>query len=242
MSTRTALTASALSVLVAVPTTLLAVTISLPNTFANGTVADADEVNANFVAITDALEDVDGYTGTLVLQSNAGTGAFGPDLTSAAHPHFVTWAQSNPPGAGSPNGDAISDDSDAQFGWHATTGVPSFPDQAGTRLDAAYVVRSVAFQSHVNPLRLFDLQGSNESTNGTDGTWTTVFSGEMTERGERVWQAFTFDNDTAYQWWRVNVRSMWSSGWALYEWELNEENAGNTTLVIENGLIKEVTP
>jgi hypothetical protein len=37
----------------AAPISLVAATVSVPNTFTNGTVADADAVNANFVALTD---------------------------------------------------------------------------------------------------------------------------------------------------------------------------------------------
>jgi hypothetical protein len=47
------------------PATLLAGSVTLPSTFANGTVADADAVNANFSAIETAVDDNDTRLATL---------------------------------------------------------------------------------------------------------------------------------------------------------------------------------
>ena len=49
-----------LLVLVAVPLVVAAGTLTVPNTFTNGTVADADEVNANFGSVKAAVDDNDG--------------------------------------------------------------------------------------------------------------------------------------------------------------------------------------
>ncbi|HIF24386.1 MAG TPA: tail fiber domain-containing protein, partial [Gemmatimonadetes bacterium] len=49
-----------LLVLLAVPLVVVAGTVTLPNTFTNGTVADADQVNANFGAVKTAVDENDG--------------------------------------------------------------------------------------------------------------------------------------------------------------------------------------
>ena len=46
-------------VLLAIPLAVAAGTLAVPNTFTNGTVADADEVNANFGSVKAAVDDND---------------------------------------------------------------------------------------------------------------------------------------------------------------------------------------
>jgi hypothetical protein len=53
---------SGLLVLLAIPLVVVAGTVSVPNTFVNGEVADADEVNANFSTVTDAVNAHEGLT------------------------------------------------------------------------------------------------------------------------------------------------------------------------------------
>ncbi len=52
-------------VLLVIPLAVAAGTVTGPNTFVNGTVADADQVNANFTAEATAVNDNDGRIGTL---------------------------------------------------------------------------------------------------------------------------------------------------------------------------------
>jgi len=49
-----------LLVLLAIPLVVAAGTLTVPNTFTNGTVADADQVNANFGAVKTAVDENDG--------------------------------------------------------------------------------------------------------------------------------------------------------------------------------------
>lgn len=51
--------AAALGAAIATPITLLASSVTVTHSFANGTVADADEVNANFVDVKTAVDDND---------------------------------------------------------------------------------------------------------------------------------------------------------------------------------------
>ncbi|WP_089945001.1 tail fiber domain-containing protein [Candidatus Entotheonella palauensis] len=54
-----------LCVAMVVPAPLFAGRVTIPHTFSNGTVADADEVNANFTAIKDAIDDNDSRIDTI---------------------------------------------------------------------------------------------------------------------------------------------------------------------------------
>jgi hypothetical protein len=47
----------------------------------------------------------------------------------------------------------------------------------------------------------FKLQGSNNSTNGSDGTWTDVYCGTAADND--TWQEFTFANAVGYRWYRI---------------------------------------
>ena len=62
---RPALGLSLSLVLLVIPLAVAAGTVTVPNTFTNGTVADADEVNANFGAVKTAVDDNDGRITTL---------------------------------------------------------------------------------------------------------------------------------------------------------------------------------
>jgi hypothetical protein len=55
----------AVAALISIPIAAYAATISVPNTFVNGTVADADEMNANFEALVVESNDQDSRIGTL---------------------------------------------------------------------------------------------------------------------------------------------------------------------------------
>jgi hypothetical protein len=54
---RAALGLPVLLVLIAIPLVVVAGAVSVPNTFVNGEIADADEVNANFVAVVEGIAD-----------------------------------------------------------------------------------------------------------------------------------------------------------------------------------------
>ena len=75
---QSALTAGLFAVFVVIPLSAWAGSVALPNTFTNGTVADADEVNANFQALAVAVNDNDGRIGDLsVFGTNTSDAASG---------------------------------------------------------------------------------------------------------------------------------------------------------------------
>ena len=67
--------------LLAIPVAAYAATISVPNTFTNGTVADADEVNANFDVLVVESNDQDSRLLALEVGSAPPSGPAGGDLT-----------------------------------------------------------------------------------------------------------------------------------------------------------------
>ena len=157
------------------------------------------------------------------------------DVASASQPHFITWTQGSPPGVSSPTGDFISNNLDDVFGWHCSP--CTMPVQAGIDFGAGNekTIKTLRVEKHVNPFNGFSVQGSNDSTTGTDGTWTAIFTGNLTQPSvDRIWQEFALSNSTAYRWYRLNITSQYGGGWAVFEWELLESNR---TIVVKNGIV-----
>ncbi|MEE2662543.1 MAG: DUF1566 domain-containing protein [Myxococcota bacterium] len=80
-------------VLLAVPLAVASATVTLPNAFSNGTVADANEVNANFAAVKSAVDDNDSRI--TVLEGGAPAVRFEDcgDGTVADHDTGLLWEQ-----------------------------------------------------------------------------------------------------------------------------------------------------
>jgi hypothetical protein len=77
------LTTVLLTAAVAFPLGITAASVSLPNTFSNGTVADADAVNANFAAVSAAVDDNDARLTALPLTVDGSDLTLSGDLTVA---------------------------------------------------------------------------------------------------------------------------------------------------------------
>jgi hypothetical protein len=87
--------------------------------------------------------------------------------------------------------------------------------EASSTIIDAWIAYKLTSSLTVNKLRLhprptfehllfnnFTIQASNNSTNGSDGTWTTLASGlETTSLNQ--WYEFTFTNNESYQWYRI---------------------------------------
>jgi hypothetical protein len=80
---RTALGLPVLLVLLAVPLVVVAGTVSVPNTFVNGAVADADDVNANFDSVETAVNDNDSRITAAQAESLAIAGALATEEACA---------------------------------------------------------------------------------------------------------------------------------------------------------------
>jgi hypothetical protein len=146
------------------------------------------------------------------------------DITSPDLTHFASFT--NDP----PSGDIwdISDNpatSYGDFGWHQHSD-STFPDYAGILETGAYTVTELRFQVHINPFKEFVLQGSNNTTDGLDGTWIDIFSGTVTNRNEYEWQKWDFSNTDTYSAYRIQINSDYTSnaGWAMYRWQLMAED------------------
>lgn len=70
-------------------------------------------------------------------------------------------------------------------------------------------------------LKNFNLQGSNDSTNGLDGTWSTVAS--LLQADNANWQEHSFSNSVAYRWYRIYAYDSYRTDWtaaSFYECEM----------------------
>lgn len=149
------------------------------------------------------------------------------DITSPDLTHFASFT--NDP----PSGDIwdISDNpatSYGDFGWHQHYD-STFPDYAGILGTCSYIVTELHFQVHVNPFKEFILQGSNNTTDGLDGTWIDIFAGTVTNRTEYEWEKWNFSNTNTYSAYRIQINSDYTSnaGWAMYRWQLIAENTSS---------------
>jgi len=110
---RGALGLAMLLMLLAVPLVVAAGTVSVPNTFVNGEVADADQVNANFDAVETAVNDNDALitaleTDTVAAQSTADAAA-----TDAAAAQATADAATTDAAAAQATADAATTDAAA---------------------------------------------------------------------------------------------------------------------------------
>jgi len=155
-------------------------------------------------------------------------GAYGADVTSTSYTHFKSPGDD----ASSTGLAGMSDNTDSNFGWHIHKPYPLY---AGLDFGSANkkTITKLRLQSHGNPLRDFAFQGSQDSTTGTDGTWTTLYTGTQTERGERVWQEHIISNTNAYRWYRIRVDTDYigQTGFAMYEWEMLESAGANANKI-----------
>lgn len=79
-------------------------------------------------------------------------------------------------------------------------------------------------------LKDFTMYGSNDSTNGADGTWTQLMTGQHVNSD--TWQAFGFENSVAYRWAKLVCNSSWRPdfvGCALRELEIGTALFGTTS-------------
>ena len=158
----------------------------------------------------------------MLFRSAGGGGCADPnaDLTNKAYPHFgsgncgpyfgdQTWMSANDPFV---NG---------QYGWHDSNcpGVSANPYCAIQFPQATRVKRFRALL-HTNPPKKCTFQGSNDSDNGVNGAWTTLYGPfDFVSGQEGVWsQDYSFNNANSYKLYRLNCPG--SPPFALYEWEM----------------------
>ena len=141
------------------------------------------------------------------------------DLTSATYPHYgsgncspyfgdQTWMSKN---------DAYAS---AQFGWHDSCGKTG--PESWCAIQFPVHTRVVRFRVllHTNPPKKCVFQGGNDSSNGQNGSWVTLYGPiDFPSSQEGQWsQDHTFSNTNAYKLYRLYCPGTPSH--ALYEWEM----------------------
>src|SRR6185436_7330489 len=93
-------------------------------------------------------------------------------------------------------------------GLHDTTacgGAVVLPAYAAVNLGTARAVTRVRFLLHAAPMKGFVFQGSNDSTNGSDGSWTTIAGPFDMPSGHELtwWEMPSFTNTQGFSWYRI---------------------------------------
>lgn len=149
--------------LIVIASAAYAGTLTIPNTFSNGTTADATEVNANFTAVKTEVDDNDSRIDSLESHTTAEFMSRVTDESGGSTSYLNasgTWTVP-PAGSGCSTGGANR----VQYG----DGSSGCNDEA----DFSY-----------NPTTNTLTVGSVETTGGTDGTYGQVFDQNTTEIGE----------------------------------------------------------
>lgn len=93
-------------------------------------------------------------------------------------------------------------DDNASSRWSSANS--DFPHWIAVDLGKEKVVVRLVFTPYKGQVENFKLQGSNNSTNGSDGDWTDLLSSASTNSGT---QRFTVSNTTGYRWYRLWITS-----------------------------------
>ncbi len=141
------------------------------------------------------------------------------DITNKSYTHFgsgncgpyygnQTWMSAN---------DAYGS---GKFGWHDSCGKTGPNPFCTIKYPEAVVVNSFRILLHTNPPKKCSFQGSNDSSNGLNGTWTLLYGPLDCPSGkEGQWGATrSFVNQTPYLFYRLHCPG--SPSFALYEWEI----------------------
>jgi hypothetical protein len=85
------------------------------------------------------------------------------------------------------------------------------------------------------PLKDFTLQGSNNNSD-----WTTIYTGQAANVTSPTWEDFTFSNNTAYRYYKINCTSSWytGGGWttAISFLEVQAFESANDKTIAARGL------
>jgi hypothetical protein len=140
------------------------------------------------------------------------------DLTNANYPHYgsgncspygsdQTWMSKNDAYAG------------GSYGWHDSCGKTGPNSWCAIQFPSATKVTRLRVLLHTNPPKNCYFQGSDASSNGVDGAWTSVTEQfDFPSGQEGQWWEKKFANTYPYKFYRL-----WCPGTpshALYEWEM----------------------
>lgn len=95
--------------------------------------------------------------------------------------------------------------------WISVTGLP--PHWLAVDLGSAKIVTCAMILSSVpiaNGVKDFKVQGSNDTTNGSDGTWADLYTG--LQANDTKMQKYTWGNTIGYRWYRIYCTSAYYGG------------------------------
>lgn len=129
-----------------------------------------------------------------------------PTMTSNTTPSGIAFASSNNDVTRTPYhafDNVLSSSGEANV-WHSGGGVPQFVGYKNTIANCVKYVKLHTSPKHVGP-KISKLQGSNDSTNGTDGTWVDI--GDFVDCPNKgAWYSKQYNsNDDDYLWYRLYV-------------------------------------
>ena len=111
-----------------------------------------------------------------------------------------------------------------------------FTTDLGTaKVITKYTMTSWTGSSNASPAS-WDIKGSNDTTNGNNGTWSSALD---TKTGQSVWgsnekRSFTFSNSTAYRYWKISMTAT-NTGHApeLAEMEYITTSSGTAARIVK---------
>jgi hypothetical protein len=150
----------------------------------------------------------DVYTGG---EDNTSTTNLIPTMTSNTAPSGIAFASTYYTSNDSYNAyRAMNGNDDQTWISQTTTGYIGFIDTVAKAVDKYGVQSAGSANNGTNACpRDWQLQGSNDTTDGTDGTWTDIgnpVSG-ITYSGQKEMKYFTVTNSTEYSAYRINITS-----------------------------------
>jgi len=139
------------------------------------------------------LDFMEGYSTDALAQAAYVTNAttYGPDILTGGTAYADLYT-----GVHTPD---LACDNDTGTLW-STTGIGAFPHWWAYIGSVGKMIRQVRYYNYLDMgIKDYIIKGSNDSTNGADGTWTTITSGTFANTNPEGWQTITFANSVIYK-------------------------------------------
>ena len=198
----------------------------------DGIVSPTEITTGDKLKVLDGASMVDRTAGTVSTGGTSGGDAVVPTMTSSSLPSGLVFASSNYP---TYDPFRLFDDVNSGSGWISANGsaLPQFIGYKGltSKIVDSYTIYGTNDGNTASMMKNWVLEGSNNTTNGTDGTWTAIDTQtNITTWTPLVDKTFTFTNSTAYTAFRFYITA--NNGYGSYV------SAGTDAILIEkSGLL-----